>query len=42
MEPLKKIGNWMKGSQWGIVERERGFAVTKTDDWNVWGKRSGR
>lgn len=36
---VDEAGNWVESSQRGVGERQRGLAVTKADDWNVWRKR---
>lgn len=41
MGPMQEVGNWVEGSQRGVGEGERGFAVAEADDWDVGRKRRG-
>lgn len=41
MGSMQKVGNRVEGSQRGVGERERGFAVAEADDWDVRRKRRG-
>lgn len=41
MGSMQEVGNGVEGSQRGVGERERGFAVAEADDWDVWRKRRG-